>query len=266
MHPNTYLKSYWRKKYKNQVFVAMSFAERFNKRFENVIKPAIEDAPINGVNLKAYRVDISRSGDSILSEIADGIAHSYLVLADVSTIDVGKYADKPMRNSNVLYEVGMALACRSPEEVLLVRDDKDSMLFDTSTIPHLHVDFTLEDEARKQLFTALSDRARERNILKDARVQIALTRLTPTDLIVLQRLSNLQPDVSMDLRITLRDGHKQISNPTQSALTNLLREELVEADSVTDDGTLSYTATDFGRAVFTLFREISSKPANESSQ
>jgi hypothetical protein len=262
MHPNAYLKSYWRKEYKNQVFVAMSFAERFDRRFEDVIKPAIEGAPINGLNLKAYRVDISKSGDSILSEIADGIAHSYLVLADVSTIDVGKYSDKPIRNSNVLYEVGIALACRSPEEVLLVRDDKDSMLFDTSTIPHLQVDFSLEDEARRKLYDALSDRARERDISKDARVQIALTRLTPDDLAILQRLSNLQPGKSMDLRYSDQEGQKALSIPTQAALTNLLREELVGAHSITNDGTLTYIATDFGKAVITLFRELSSKLAD----
>jgi hypothetical protein len=266
MHPNTYLQSYWRKEFKPQIFVAMSFAERFNKRFEDIIRPAIEDAPINGLNLKAVRVDLSRSGDSILREIADGIAHSYLVLADVSTVDMGKFSGKPIRNSNVLYEVGMALACRSPEEVLLVRDDDDSILFDTSTIPHLKVDFDSEDEARRLLFNALSDRARERDILKDARVQIALTRLNPDDLHLLQTLSSLPPGIPVDVRMGIgeEDAIKILPLPTRDALNNLLREQLVVAHSITEDKTLTYVASDFGRAVYQHFEKIISQSSEKT--
>jgi hypothetical protein len=36
-----------------------------------------------------------------------------------------------------MYEVGIALACRHSSEILLIKDDHDKRLFDTSTIPHL---------------------------------------------------------------------------------------------------------------------------------
>jgi hypothetical protein len=135
MHPNAYLQSLWRTELRDQVFVAMSFDPRFNDRFTQVIKPAIEAEPLHGHVLEAYRVDNSKTGDSILTDIVDGIAHSRIVLADLSVVDEGRYTDTPFRNGNVMYEVGVALAARQPSEVLLVRDDRKRFLFDVSTIP-----------------------------------------------------------------------------------------------------------------------------------
>ncbi|MEP6932569.1 MAG: hypothetical protein ABI988_01295, partial [Nitrospirota bacterium] len=86
MHPQAFLKTFWRMEFRPQVFVAMSFAPQYQSRYDSVIAPAI-DRVIHGTErLKPYRVDLSKSGDSILTDIVDGIAHSQLVLADVSTI------------------------------------------------------------------------------------------------------------------------------------------------------------------------------------
>jgi hypothetical protein len=95
-----------------------------------VIAPGISGITYGTERLKPYRVDLSKSGDSILTDIVDGIAHSQLVLADVSTIGKDSVSGVPYRNGNVLYEVGIALACRHPSEVLLARDDEDKFLFD----------------------------------------------------------------------------------------------------------------------------------------
>jgi hypothetical protein len=46
-----------------------------------------------------------------------------------------------------MYEVGLALACRQPSEVLLVRDDRARFLFDVSVVPHMQVDFTDKERA-----------------------------------------------------------------------------------------------------------------------
>lgn len=70
----------------------------------------------------------------MLTDIMDGIAHSLMVLADVSTAGKDQNTGEPYRNGNVMYEVGLALACRQPAEVLLIRDDRDRFLFDVSTI------------------------------------------------------------------------------------------------------------------------------------
>ena len=86
MYPNAYLQAYWRKELKPQVFVAMSFDSRYDTRYETVIRPAIEGAPLLGRVLKAFRVDMSRTGDSILTDIVEGIAHSQLVLVDLSVV------------------------------------------------------------------------------------------------------------------------------------------------------------------------------------
>ena len=79
MHPNVFLKTFWRMDLKPQVFVAMSFAPQYKARYDAIILPAIESIAVNNIRLKAYRVDTSKSGDSILTDIMEGIAHSQMV-------------------------------------------------------------------------------------------------------------------------------------------------------------------------------------------
>ena len=72
--------------FRPEVFVAMSFAEPYTARFDSIIRPAIESITFSGNRLTAKRVDLSKTGDSILTEILDGIAHCEMVLVDVSTV------------------------------------------------------------------------------------------------------------------------------------------------------------------------------------
>ena len=245
----------WRNSFEQQVFVAMSFEDRFEKRFNEIIKPAIEDQDIAGNKLSAYRVDLSKSGESILTEIANGIAHSFLFLADVSTIDVLRFSEKPARNSNVLYEVGMALACRSPEEVLLIRDDADPLIFDTSSIPHQTIDFSDKDAAILEIRKLLIDRATERKIINDARVLLSLSHLTPDDLNLLISLSQVDEDHSADLRRDVGDM-KILPIPVAKSLENLLKSDLAVAYALTEDYNLTYKLTDIGRAVAKRFEAL----------
>lgn len=105
-----------------RVFVAMTFDPRFEQRWRSVIEPACQD-----VGLQGFRVDIPKASSSIPADILAGIAQSRLVLADLTPLD-------GYRNGNVMYEVGIAHACRQPEEVILLRSDEDRLLFDVSTI------------------------------------------------------------------------------------------------------------------------------------
>ncbi len=194
MHPNAFLKVHWRHQILDQVFVAMSFEDRFEARFREIIQPAIEGEALRGIRLSAYRVDNSESGDSILTDIVNGIAHSRLILADVSVIDEGRDAGRPMRNGNVMYEAGVALAARTPSEVLLIRDDSKRFLFDVSTIPHLTIDFDNTPNAIVMLRSAIMDRLDEVTLVADARVQMAADTLTADELRVLRALSRLEPD------------------------------------------------------------------------
>ncbi|MGH8178491.1 MAG: hypothetical protein ACREV5_19720 [Steroidobacter sp.] len=48
MHPNAFLKTFWRLEVKPQIFVAMSFAPEYQVRYEKVIAPAIASLRVNG--------------------------------------------------------------------------------------------------------------------------------------------------------------------------------------------------------------------------
>lgn len=196
MHPNLYLQTFWRMDLKPQVFVAMSFDSRYQERFDSVIAPAIRSLTVNCTVLQPHRVDLSKSGDSILSEINDGIAHSRLVLADVSSIGKDSVTGHSYRNANVMYEVGLAIACRQPHEVLLVRDDNDRFLFDVSTIPHKRIDFTNVDKARAELLDELLNRLKEANHINDARVKKAISGLTGGEISLLKYIASLPPNSS----------------------------------------------------------------------
>lgn len=219
MHPNAFLKTLWRNEILDQVFVAMDFDERFDDRFDEIIKPAIEAEPFSGISLRAFRVDNSRTGDSILTDIIDGIAHSRLVLADVSVIDEGRYKQTPIRNGNVMYEVGVALACRNPTDVLLIRDDTKPFLFDVSTIPHMEIDFSKEAAAIESLRNAISGRLHASDLLNDARVQIAAKTLTQDEIRIMQNLVDLDPSQARSLSLPVLNG---LSFPDQRGLDGLL--------------------------------------------
>ncbi len=106
----------------NRVFCAMPFSERFNMRWDHVIKPGIAAA-----GLEAYRVDLSKTSDSIPLKILRDIGTCRLVFADVTS-------ENGARNANVMYELGIAQAVRLPEEVIVFRSDSDRLPFDIAPI------------------------------------------------------------------------------------------------------------------------------------
>lgn len=110
----------------------MSFATEFTARWEQVIQPALGRIQYNDVPLIAHRVDLSKSGDAILTEILQSIADSIVIVAGVSAI--GSLNGRAVRNANVLYEVGIAHASRRPEEVVLFRSDSLPLDFDVQGV------------------------------------------------------------------------------------------------------------------------------------
>lgn len=122
VYPARYFRSFPAFPASDRAFVAMSFDPRLQGRWEDVIR-----AGVLAAGLQPHRVDLSVLGDSILTEIMDGVAGSRLVLADVTTLD-------GHRNANVMYELGMSHAVRQPEEVLILRSDSDRLPFDTATL------------------------------------------------------------------------------------------------------------------------------------
>ena len=242
MHPNLFLRTFWRSNFRPQVFVAMSFAGPYQVRFESVIAPAIESVTYRGNKLTPLRVDLSKTGDSILTDIADGIAHSALVLADVSVIGRDSKTGAPYRSGNVMYEVGLALACRQPGEVLLVRDDRDSFLFDVSTVPHMNLDFADATAARESIARELVARLNEVRKLHDARIALAVASLTANERMVLEVFSKV--DLNHHFALPTKNLHLLLS-----AMPRLLDKGLLRTVSVTSGGDTRFALTELGYAL-----------------
>lgn len=83
----------------------------FDKRYEDVYAPAIQDA-----DLEPYRVDRDPSVSILIDDIESGIRNSEICLADITT-----------DNPNVWFELGFAIAV--PREVVLVCSDERTTRF-----------------------------------------------------------------------------------------------------------------------------------------
>ena len=238
MHPQLYLKTFWRMELKPTIFVAMSFAEKYKSRFQDVIEPAISRIVVGGTALKADRVDISMSGDSILTDIIDGIAHSQMILADISSIGKDSVTGKPFRNGNVMYEVGLALASSHSSEVLLIRDDNDKFLFDVSTIPHKKVDFTNKEVAVEELSRELVSRLNERNHMNDARVKLAAAGLTNEEIKTLKYIAQQGSETIF--------GNPNFNLSAMISNSRLLDKQIIKLEGECDEGIIWYSVTHLG--------------------
>jgi hypothetical protein len=244
MHPNAFLKTFWQLDVKPQIFVAMSFSDEYRKRYELVIAPVISSLKFNGTPLVPYRVDSSKSGDFILTDIVDGIAHSQMILADVSSIGRDSKTGTPYRNGNVMYEVGIALACRLPSDVLLIRDDKDKFLFDVSTVPHMYLDFTNIKEASFSLNSELQMRLKEQSYLNDARVNLAIASLSNIEIELISQFADLPEGTA---RGWLSGGVRVAF--MEAAIMHLLDKRLIVLTGRFEKGYAGYQPTQLGRIV-----------------
>lgn len=249
MHPQAFLKTFWRMELRPQVFVAMSFTPQYQSRYDSVIAPAIDSVTHGTERLKPYRVDLSKSGDSILTDIVDGIAHSQLVLADVSTIGKDSVSGVPYRNGNVLYEVGIALACRHPSEVLLVRDEEDKFLFDVSSIPHMKIDFTNAAVAMNDLKEALQARFRERQLVYDVRVELAVASLTNDEVTMLKSVADHPPNIFGG-----RPDTGSVDFFGLASIPRLLDKQLIRVVRQFEEGHPAYDTTPLGRVVVQIIK------------
>jgi len=243
VYPQTYLKTFWRLELRSQVFVAMSFAPQYEARFKEIIAPAIQSIVLEGSRLEPYRVDISKSGDSILTDISDGIAHSRLVLADISSIGKDSVTGLPYRNGNVMYEVGVALACRQPSEILLVRDDHDKFLFDVSTIPHVTINFTNKRAAVQTLAEQILSRVNEQQFINDARVQIAVSSLSAEEIILLKQMREYSANMVWGREV------KGLANWYALAISRLLDKGVIKLAGEFKENKPAFAFTPFGYIV-----------------
>lgn len=159
-----------------RVFVAMSFDRAYEARWLNVISRAVNLIEINGQPLEPHRVDFRSAGDSILTEILDGIAQCRTFVADITSI--GDIGGRPVRNANVMYEVGLAHAMRQPEEVLLFRSDEHPLMFDISNVRvHRYDPDGSPDSATELVRDKIAQSLREIDLRKNLAVRRIATAL-----------------------------------------------------------------------------------------
>lgn len=256
MHPNTFIEQLWRGVETDRVFVAMSFAPQYDARFHDVFRPAIEAVRYRGRPLTASRVDESQTGDSIVTEIVRGICEARLVLADVSDLLGDSAAVEPVRNGNVMYELGLAHAVKSPGKVLIVRDDSKRLLFDLSSIPHVVVDFTSIETARARVTGLLSDRLREFETIDDLKLRTFIDSISHTELSVLVRLFNSGKIEPVDLTVASGSG-KVLPLPVRDAIHILRDAGFVRSHIAQNPVTVLYSLTERGqRACLMLGRAL----------
>lgn len=242
----------------------MSFAPAFEGRWREVIKPAIESVEINGEGLEAQRVDARTVSDSILTEILTAISRALLVFADVTTIDYTTDNSRtPIRNGNVMYEVGIAHAVRLPEEVLLFRSDEDALLFDVSNV---RVNVYKPEEhptaAIKSIQESISNAIREIDLRKHLSVQDVARTLDFDSYWLLVQASmpgGLKPPPTRTMGELLTNTNT-ISSIRRLLELGALRTEfvsiapdLLKSDEVLiseHTNLLGYAVTSFGEAVF----------------
>jgi len=259
MHPNTFIEQLWRGVEADEVFVAMSFAPRYESRYREVFRPAIEAVRYRGRPLSAKRVDESQTGDSILTEIVRGICEARLILADVSALSRGPEDSEPFRNGNVMYELGLAHAVKSPAKVVIVRDDSNRLLFDVSSIPHFVVDFVSIDTARETVTRLLTDRLRESETIDDFKLREFIDSISDAELSILLRLFNSGKSVPIDLTIETSSG-KVLPLPVRDAFHRLRDVGLVRSHVISKPVSVLYSLTERGqRACFTLGRALRDK-------
>lgn len=175
MYPRQFIDSFWSPDIRDDAFIAMSLDGKFQAVYENVIQPACSTD--NGLN--PVRVDLEKGGDSIVTRILDGLSHSRLIVAEISTHRKG---DPKSRNGNVMWEVGIAHAFRQFEEVILLRCDGDLLLFDIGQI-RVH-DYPLHNlgAARTLLASLIEDRLLSIDLKKSLLVERAVRTLDPNAL------------------------------------------------------------------------------------
>jgi hypothetical protein len=256
MYPRYYFELFPPFPREDRVFVAMDFGAQFDARFEHVIRPGICKVSINGARLEPHRIDNSRTiSDSIMTDILSGISNDRIIFADLTSL--GWFNGKPVRNGNVMYEIGLAQQARLPEEVILFRSDQDILPFDLANVRiNLYDPDRSPDTARERIAEVITDALKEIDLKRHLAVKAAAQTLdAPSVLILVQACAynGIQHFPTRNMRQTLGNAAYntaiarllEIGALTTDYLT--LTQELVRTDR--DDlfeQAMKYNVTPFG--------------------
>ena len=250
----------------DMVFVAMSFDDAFLPRWVEVIQPAASSVEVNNKKLSAHRVDLVNKNDSLITEIVKNISECRLFLADISTIGylpIDARKNKPIRNANVMYEIGIAHACRLPEEVIILRSDNDPLDFDIAGVRIHSYDPTNKKEASLVVQNLIINALDSIDDRKHMTVEKAVQSLDITAFLLLQEsLVEIQHPRMRSMRDIAANTERvaAINRMLSAGLFETKFKELT-SDAFTSDmpfnEVISYVSTPFGRNVLAKARQKS---------
>jgi hypothetical protein len=142
----------------------------------------------------------------------------------------------------------IALACRQSYEVLLIRDDKDKLLFDVSTIPQMHLDFTKKDEAKLNLHEEIKKRLQERNFINDARIIVVSSSFTTGERRILEDIYNNGSPITWGLK-----DEGVVAGIV--SVPRLLDKQLIQSVGKFEMGYTAYRLTPFGNVVAQIMKD-----------
>lgn len=177
MYPKKFWNEFRLLKWPDEVFVGMWFDdENVSKRYFPIIEKAISQTLLKPRFLKKII-----TGDSIPIDIMEGIIECKLVIFDISPIT--KIGDDYIRNSNVMYELGLAHTWRNPEEVIVLRDDNGNLPFDVSQMGVVQYDLgdkvTSIEEIKKTILFRLNQIEKiQRSIVRKAAESLTIQAYT----------------------------------------------------------------------------------------
>lgn len=159
----------------NICFVIQPFNEKFNKRYEDIIKPAIEKC-----GLVPYRVDEDGRVTVPIDSIEEMIKRSLICVAEIST-----------NNPNVWYEVGYATALKVP--IVLISSDERTEQYPFDVRHRNILQYTTISLGDYQKFkSVLIDRIKNYLQLKDLKNEKNLNELTTEEKEILLLIAKRQ--------------------------------------------------------------------------
>lgn len=242
MYPRDFFDTYWRPELLDEVFVAMPFHDEFTPVWDKAIQPAIDEDAAEPI--RARRVDATILSGSVITDILNGIAHSRLVLADISVAREGKWRDQ--RNGNVMYEVGLAHAVRQDTEILLIRSDDDPISFDVAHINIHKYDRENLDGTRHQIHQLVSDLLKQIEQQKSLKVTRVVDQFDADAMEYLSEFAVKGPFTGPNPKTM---GEELLSISKRLALSQLQRLGVIRCTSMTADRVPIFVLTPFGKAV-----------------
>ena len=125
MSHKVFIEHFWETEQENILYVFMPFDKSFDEKYK-VIEAAAAIAGFNGK--AAERVDKTVQADPIYMKIIHKIANSKTLLFDLSDDPEVPCGCKKHANSNVIWELGVALSIREQQDIVIIKEKSNSEL------------------------------------------------------------------------------------------------------------------------------------------